>query len=159
MEYKQMDNQGAYNVMAKLERDIDAAKLRQVTDAARYPSAGIPTKPKPEPEGSWDDAIRDGFDAVCGVLRYGFETLRRIIDITNPLLDPGLIVDGRIHYPVSDEIIQCEDANPCEFCSLKEFCADLEDATGGDDCICDKLKGEDGYHFVMLDGGAEDGRN
>lgn len=153
MEYKPMDNQGAYNVMAKLERDIDAAKLRQVLDAARYPSAGIPAKPKPEPEGSWDDAIRDGFDAVCGVLRYGFETLRGIMDITNPLLDPGLIVDGRIHYPVSDETIQGEDANPCEFCSLKEFCADLEDAAGSDNCICDTLKGEDGYHFVMLDGG------
>lgn len=148
MEYKPMDNQGAYKLDAELKRNIDAAALRQAVDVARYPLGGtmggrnglIVT-----------NDIGEALNAIAGVLRLGVHTIQQLVNLRNPVLDPGLIWEGRIHFLVSDDSIQREDSNPCDFCSLKQFCAMLQDKANDDNQICDELRGETGYHFEMLD--------
>lgn len=109
-------------------------------------------KPAPIPPGPviTNDVV-EALAGIAGILRLGVHTIQQLVDLHNPALDPGLIWEGRIHYLVCDDFIRDKEVNPCDVCSLKHFCAQLQDRAHDDHQICDELMGEGGYHFQMLD--------
>lgn len=141
MDYQPLNNQGDYEVNAELKAPISGAGLKEVVDAApKYPACGH-TVPKPE-GATVEQAISNGFSAVCSVLRYGYQQVERAVNLCDKRLDPGIVWKGRLFYLIEDT--PCE--NSCDQCAIKNLCDNLPDNHG----LCNVISGDWDHHFKQL---------
>lgn len=145
MDYKPLNNQGDYEVNAELKRPIDAAELKKVVDAAQRQPAGGHMAPQPEGD-PIEQAIRNGFSAVCAVLRYGMQQAEKMVNLFDAKLNPGIVWEGRLYYLVKDE----DSEGSCDHCALRVLCDRLLDNDDNGACMCRALTGDGDHHFVML---------
>ena len=101
----------------------------------------------PQPEGNpIEQAIRNGFSAVCAVLRYGMQQAEKMVNLFDARLNPGIVWNGRLYYLVED----VGSENACDICALRELCHEV--ASDGNDIafVCKALCGDVDHHFKIL---------
>ncbi len=146
MDYKPLNNQGGYEVNAELKRPISSAELKKLIDAAQLPPAGGCMSPSPEGN-PIEQAIRNGFSAVCAVLRYGMQQAEKMVNLFDARLNPGIVWNGRLYYLVEDVD---QDPAACDNCALHELCKDLARGDNDISFLCKALSGDVDHHFKML---------